>query len=319
MPERSKNSFWTPTLTKPTCCRRYQPIADIFDYQCSLFNGSGVLTQDGFNSLVSSMDIKCRSLRQRAVDEIFDTVNVDDGSGDDANPPGALVRYEFIAALVMLGLQRYHASGVCESESAAIQCFCEAHVAPEIVKKEQEAEEYDLPLYRNSFRAEHLYSKGVDRFFKTHLTDLKLLFMTFSSSTSKDPRYALSTRLSFVEWRSMMRDTWMEEVFKDVEGRCGLPRLVCFGFFSDFFVRCSGWSYAVLSPLSRFSCAVALLRMHAGGNTNAQPPPGPVLSVCADETFTEITMRICFNQSQMFVVNPVKTPKHMCVRQPQLS
>merc|ERR1712224_1148038 len=75
---------------------------------------------------------------------------------------------------------------------------------------------------------------------------LKRIFMIYSSSKSNDPRYASNTKLTYREWRYMMKDTGMEETFKDIEG----------------------------------------------------------------ETFTEISVRLCFNQSQMFVVNPLKTPKH---------
>ena len=94
-----------------------------------------------------------------------------------------------------------------------------------------QAEEYDLPLYRNLFRAEHLYYKGVDYFFKapgrslpprpaaapaaaclacrirsdllrplaawrqTHLNALKRVFMIYSSSKTNDPRYAATTKV----------------------------------------------------------------------------------------------------------------------------
>merc|ERR1711871_242461 len=125
--------------------------------------------------------------------------------------------------------------------------FFDNHLIPEITDKIQEAEVYDMPLYRNQFRTEHLYSEGTGFFFKRHLRQFKKLFMLYCDTMLTDIRYVSQQKMTFLHFRQLMKDTGMEAAFRDVE----------------------------------------------------------------DESFTEITVRLCFNQSQMFVVNPLKNPKHL--------
>ena len=51
---------------------------------------------------------------------------------------------------------------------------------------------------------------------RRNLTNLKRLFVTFSATKTNDPRYANDTKMSFKDWRNLVRASGMEAVFEAV-------------------------------------------------------------------------------------------------------
>ncbi|DBA81483.1 TPA: hypothetical protein ACH3X1_007263 [Trebouxia sp. C0004] len=119
-------------------------------------------------------DADSQYVRRSDCDTLFIVANYQPDKKDPSvavNDEHALMRFEFLEAIVRLAVAKYGKAQQTESVATAVQMLCEQNLMPGV-----RAVALTAP---NTFRTERLYTEEVDLLYKKHLVLLKAIYTAF--------------------------------------------------------------------------------------------------------------------------------------------
>ncbi|DBA90981.1 TPA: hypothetical protein ACH3X2_004190 [Trebouxia sp. C0005] len=119
-------------------------------------------------------DAESQYVRRSDCDTLFIVANYQPDKKDPSvavNDEHALMRFEFLEAIVRLAVAKYGKAQQTESVATAVQMLCEQNLMPGVRSVALTAP--------NTFRTERLYTEEVDLLYKKHLVLLKAIYTAF--------------------------------------------------------------------------------------------------------------------------------------------
>lgn len=229
---------------KQELCKHRSLINTVYSYYCVLGESHDryVIGAHEFQALIRDLDLAdplSKGCRPGDLDNIFVSTNVEERAVgtlsqeqrtlNEVNADRALMRFEFLQALVRLAIAKYVKSGKTKDVSEALEMFMawvQQKVPPEAAHTS------------DTFRRARLYCRAVHTVFVEHEKSLRAIFEHYSLGGDAQGITMAGRRLSLGEWETMLDD-------------CGL--------YDDAFHRRDGalcfiWSQPLVTDEAKRAC-----------------------------------------------------------------
>ena len=160
----------------------YHTLRDAFEYYSVIGLKSHVVGIYAFNKFVEDCDISdLKTCTNDVIQNIFEFENAEENVSssnqskemNEMNDDSALMRFEFLGAVVRLAVTKFVKTSIVNDVSEAVQMLCNTHISKHLGPQ--------AICDSNDFRKSRLYNPQVDKIYHEHLPKLLGIFKYFGA------------------------------------------------------------------------------------------------------------------------------------------